>query len=189
MPLPWWTSKSTIATRLPWAAIACAAPIPTLLRKQKPLPPATLSQPSTIAWCPGGRTRQKAACDVSLPAWANTPSIAATTAPAARRAARSEPAETCVMPSGLAPGKVVSRSAPAPTRNGESGRTGDDGRDFCISASTVSSAERYAAEWTRAAAAGATGAKSDVNVAPRSRTRSSRHADSRSAASWCSPVL
>ncbi len=50
MPLPWWTSQSTIATRSsPRASRAWAAAIATLLKMQNPQPE------SRIAWCPGGR--------------------------------------------------------------------------------------------------------------------------------------
>ncbi len=78
MPLPWCTSKSTIATRLRLRRCsAYKAAIATLLKKQKPM--ALLR----VAWWPGGRTAQKAFS--SSPA--STASVAATAAPAARSAA------------------------------------------------------------------------------------------------------
>ena len=49
VPLPWWTSKSTMATRsTPWAACACRAATAALLKKQKPIGVAA------SAWWPGG---------------------------------------------------------------------------------------------------------------------------------------
>jgi hypothetical protein len=54
VPLPWWTSKSTIATRSRPCASACAAPTATLLNRQNPI------ARSRSAWCPGGRTAQNA---------------------------------------------------------------------------------------------------------------------------------
>ena len=55
VPLPWWTSKSTMATRsTPWAACACRAATAALLKKQKPIGVAA------SAWWPGGRVATKA---------------------------------------------------------------------------------------------------------------------------------
>ena len=55
VPLPWCTSKSTIATRSsPCASSACAAATAMLLNRQKPI--ATCR----VAWWPGGRTAQNA---------------------------------------------------------------------------------------------------------------------------------
>ena len=66
MPLPWWTSKSTIATRSSasrrWAARAAIA---TLLKMQNPI-----ARPGR-AWCPGGRTSAKpprSAASIAVPA-------------------------------------------------------------------------------------------------------------------------
>ena len=54
VPLPWWTSKSTIATRSsPSSRCAARAAMATLLKMQKPI-----ARPG-IAWCPGGRTSAK----------------------------------------------------------------------------------------------------------------------------------
>ncbi len=77
MPLPWWTSKSTIATRARPAARACAAATAMLLNRQKPI------ARSASAWWPGGRTQAIAG---PAAASARTASTAATAAPAARRA-------------------------------------------------------------------------------------------------------
>ena len=78
VPLPWCTSKSTIATLLsPWRSSAYLAAMATLLKKQKPM---ALSRQ---AWCPGGRTAQKAFS--SSPA--STASVASSAAPAATKAA------------------------------------------------------------------------------------------------------
>ena len=78
VPLPWCTSKSTMATRCrPWRSSAYLAAIATLLKKQKPM------ALSWQAWWPGGRTQQKAFS--SSPAI--TASVAAMAAPAERRAA------------------------------------------------------------------------------------------------------
>ncbi|MNL38599.1 hypothetical protein D3C87_1608250 [compost metagenome] len=74
VPLPWWTSKSTIATRFkPWASIACRAATATLFKKQNPI------ACDRHAWCPGGRTEQNAVRASPL----ITASTAATPAPAA----------------------------------------------------------------------------------------------------------
>ena len=55
VPLPWWTSKSTMATRsTPWAACAWRAATAALLKKQKPIGVAA------SAWWPGGRVATKA---------------------------------------------------------------------------------------------------------------------------------
>ncbi len=81
VPFPWWTSKSTTATRdRPCAARACAAPTATLLKRQKPM--ARLRS----AWWPGGRTAQNAVAHSPR----MTRSTAITTAPAACFAAFSE---------------------------------------------------------------------------------------------------
>ena len=99
--------------------MACAAPTATELNRQKPQPPATGSKPSTHAWWPGGRTRQKDIGGASGGSARNAPtarSTAAMTAPAARVVARHEPEETVVMPNGLFCGKMRS------TSTGESGR-------------------------------------------------------------------
>ena len=73
VPLPWCTSKSTIATRCrPWRSSAYLAAIATLLKKQKPI------ARSWQAWWPGGRTAQNALCKSP----AITASVAASTAPA-----------------------------------------------------------------------------------------------------------
>ena len=99
VPLPWCTSKSTIATRSsPCASSACRAPITTLPKKQKPIAVAV------SAWCPGGRTAQKA----FRTSPAITMSTARTTAPAARRAAASVPGD-----------RKVSASIAAKPRSGE----------------------------------------------------------------------
>eukprot|EP00966_Prymnesium_polylepis_P134992 3119972-Prymnesium_polylepis.1 len=114
VPLPWCTSKSTTATRRPWRAIACAAPIAIVLSRQKPEPPAIGSKPSTAAWCPGGRTRQNAACGGASSeggpsaSAASTSSMARMTDPAARFAARRLPGESSVMPVGVYVGKRLS---------------------------------------------------------------------------------
>ena len=97
--------------------MAWAAPTATALKTQKPQPPATLSKPSTHAWCPGGRTRQNAVTGGSSALTASIDlSMAAMTAPAARVVARHVPAETMVIPKGVLSGKSRSVS------------TGDSGR-------------------------------------------------------------
>ncbi len=53
VPLPWWTSQSTMSTRSPRAASAAAATA-MLLSRQKPIGSAAR------AWCPGGRAATKA---------------------------------------------------------------------------------------------------------------------------------
>ena len=53
VPLPWWTSQSTISTRSP-ASTSCAAATATLLIRQKPM------AWSARAWWPGGRAATKA---------------------------------------------------------------------------------------------------------------------------------
>ena len=79
VPLPWCTSKSTMATRLrPWRSQAYLAATATLLKKQKPI--AWLR----VAWWPGGRVAQKAL--VSSPV--TTASTASMAAPADTSAAR-----------------------------------------------------------------------------------------------------
>ena len=61
VPLPWWTSKSTMATRSsPRTSSAWRAATATLLKKQKPI------AWSRVAWWPGGRTEQKALRDVAV---------------------------------------------------------------------------------------------------------------------------
>ena len=56
VPLPWCTSKSTIATRCrPCRSSAYLAAMATLLKMQKPM-----ARESRQAWCPGGRTAQNA---------------------------------------------------------------------------------------------------------------------------------
>ena len=59
VPSPWWASMSMIATRSTRSR-ACMAPIATLLKRQSPQPAAGLRIPYMPAWCPGGRTTQKA---------------------------------------------------------------------------------------------------------------------------------
>ena len=57
VPLPWWTSKSTTATRArPCLSQACAAATAIELNRQKPI----ATEP--VAWWPGGRTAQNARC-------------------------------------------------------------------------------------------------------------------------------
>ena len=87
VPLPWWTSKSTIATRSrPRTSSACRAATATLLKKQKPIACAR------VAWWPGGRTAQNAfSTSPSM-----TASVAATAAPAARITACQVPAAAIV---------------------------------------------------------------------------------------------
>ncbi len=100
VPLPWWTSKSTTATFDSPAAWAAWAAIATLEKMQKPM-----GRPGS-AWWPGGRTAQKARS-----AWpAATSRTAATTAPAARRAAFRLPADMKVSASSFsrpAPGRAA----------------------------------------------------------------------------------
>ena len=79
VPLPWWASKSTIATRSPAATRAAAVTL-MLLSRQKPI------DVDGVAWCPGGRTTHSAALCVP----ARRCSIATRPAPAARRAASNE---------------------------------------------------------------------------------------------------
>ena len=75
-----------------FVASACAAPTITELKTQKPHETDPGISPRTPAWWPGGRTTQSA-----WRAWlALTASMAATTAPAARRAAAYEPGESRV---------------------------------------------------------------------------------------------
>ena len=50
VPLPWWASQSTIATRSTPRARAWAAASAALASRQKPIPR------SASAWWPGGRT-------------------------------------------------------------------------------------------------------------------------------------
>ncbi len=79
LPLPWWTSKSTSATRSsPWWLSAWRMPTATLSKKQKPI------GASCVAWWPGGRTAQNAVFTSPF----KTRSVASTAAPAARSAAR-----------------------------------------------------------------------------------------------------
>ncbi len=76
VPLPWWTSKSKMASRDSWwTARACMAPMATLLNTQKPI--ASMAS----AWWPGGR--------MALNALAASPAITASTAAQAAPAARS----------------------------------------------------------------------------------------------------
>ena len=78
VPLPWCTSKSTMATRSrPRTSSAWRAAMATLLKKQKPM------ASSRVAWWPGGRTAQKALATSP----SSTASVAATAAPAARSTA------------------------------------------------------------------------------------------------------
>ena len=87
VPLPWCTSKSTMATRCrPCTSSAWRAATATLLKKQKPI------AWSRVAWWPGGRTAQKAL----LARPDSTSSVAATAAPAERSAACSVPVPTVV---------------------------------------------------------------------------------------------
>jgi dienelactone hydrolase len=83
VPLPWWTSQSTIATRAAPPARAAAAAAATLLSRQNPI------ARSGVAWCPGGRT-------TAMP-WTSAPRIASMaswhTEPAAARAASQVPGE------------------------------------------------------------------------------------------------
>ena len=54
VPLPWWTSQSTISTRAAPARRAASAAIAALLSRQNPI------ARSGTAWCPGGRTSANA---------------------------------------------------------------------------------------------------------------------------------
>eukprot|EP00968_Pinguiococcus_pyrenoidosus_P020830 scaffold2568_cov246-Pinguiococcus_pyrenoidosus.AAC.4 len=79
---------STIATRSSrWDSIPCRAATAMLLKMQKPQLSPPSSRPFLPAWWPGGRTTQNALR--ALPS--STISTAWTAAPAARRAACSEP--------------------------------------------------------------------------------------------------
>ena len=90
VPLPWWTSKSTIATFLYLYLVnKYFAPIPTLLRIQNPA--ALFCE----LWCPGGRILQNA----FLNSLFCTPSIAAIIEPAASKVASLLPGEIIVSPS------------------------------------------------------------------------------------------
>ena len=83
VPLPWWTSQSTISTRrAPSASRAWRAATATLLMRQKPIPI------SRLAWWPGGRAALKAT-SASPPRRAST---IAQAPPAACSAAVHEPA-------------------------------------------------------------------------------------------------
>ena len=76
VPLPWWTSKSTIATLPCGASVAAwAAPTATWLSRQNPMARVR------VAWWPGGRTRQTAVCPL-----AKASPAALQAAPDARRA-------------------------------------------------------------------------------------------------------
>ena len=106
VPLPWWTSKSTIATRLiagrpgPRACRiterAKAAPIATLFKRQNPLEPSGsltfVTLPAGPAWWPGGRVAQKT---LRLSP-SHTRRTASHTAPAACIAASNDAALTVV---------------------------------------------------------------------------------------------
>ena len=77
VPLPWWTSQSTIAIRCtPSTSRACFAAIATLLNTQKPMPV------SAIAWCPHGLTSANPLSTVPLTT-ASTMAIAPPAASAA----------------------------------------------------------------------------------------------------------
>ena len=100
MPLPWWMSKSTMATRRTpaWRCTqrAYAAPIATLLSRQNPCEPygscSLVTTPRGPAWWPGGRTGQNALRHSPD----TTRSIACVTAPAACIALSNERCETPV---------------------------------------------------------------------------------------------
>ena len=90
VPLPWWTSKSTIATFLYlYLFNKYFAPIPTLFKIQKP------ADLFLELWCPGGRILQNAFLNSLF--W--TPSIAVIIEPAASKVASLLPGEIIVSPS------------------------------------------------------------------------------------------
>ncbi len=105
VPLPWWTSKSMIATRSrPRTSSAWRAAIATLLKKQKPI------AWSRVAWWPGGRTAQNAFATAP----SSTASVAATAAPAARSTAFQVPGAATVS------GSIARGSPPSATRSSRS---------------------------------------------------------------------
>ena len=101
VPLPWWASKSRIATRSqPSACRACAAATAALLKTQNPIARAG------SAWWPGGRPQLNAATPAS-PATASTAAIAP---PAARSAASQLASVTIVSGSSAPPPPAQNRS-------------------------------------------------------------------------------
>ena len=109
VPLPWWTSQSTIITRSrPWASRACRAATATLLNRQKPIARAA------SAWWPGGRWIEKPVGALR----ASSRSTSDTAPPQACRAATNEPAETTVSASMRAPPRADMRSISSTWRAG-----------------------------------------------------------------------
>ena len=102
VPLPWWTSQSTIATRAAPAARAAAAATATLLSRQNPIACAI------VAWWPGGRTTAMP-CESSP---FSTRSASSLADPAAAFAASQVPGEKYVSGSSqpVLPGTVRSSS-------------------------------------------------------------------------------
>ena len=134
VPLPWWTSKSTMATRsAPYLRCASRATMATVLMRQKPI------GVSISAWWPGGRMAQKA---LSTSPSTTASSAASAAAQARSAAASSEPdgneGVLVDLPDALGRAgvaqllEIVARHAPVRPASGR--RSGHRGAQACRSA-------------------------------------------------------